>query len=193
MVTVKRHVKYESELDKSFVHRVMAYPGGEKIRECIQCGTCSAICPLSVWMDYTPRRLIAMVRAGFKDEILNCTTLWLCSSCYACTVVCPRGIHITEIMYALKRIAMEEKRHPRRFPIPVLSNRFQRMVTKRGRINETRLMAQVLWRTNPLRLFSYIPTTLRLLWHGRFTLKPHRIKEPKRLGLVLRKAREVVL
>ena len=33
-------------------------------------------------------------------------TIWLCASCYACTTRCPAGIKITDIIYALKRLAM---------------------------------------------------------------------------------------
>ena len=49
-----------------------------------------------------------MVRAGMKREVLESLTPWVCASCYQCTVSCPAGIAITEIMYALKRLAGRE-------------------------------------------------------------------------------------
>ena len=82
----KREIKYESELDKDFAHWITSLPAGEKMKECIQCGTCSGSCPVSVYMDYTPREIIAMARMGFKEEVLKSYTIWLCASCYACTV-----------------------------------------------------------------------------------------------------------
>ena len=68
---IKRKVKYQSDVDTGFSQWISRHPGGENIRECIQCGTCSGICPMSVYMDITPRRLIAMANAGFKYEVLS--------------------------------------------------------------------------------------------------------------------------
>ena len=87
-------------------------PGAEKIRICIQCGTCSGGCPFAHLMDYTPRRLFAMIRAGMRDEVLRSNTLWLCSSCYTCAVRCPQDIPFTDIMYAIKNIAVAEGKYP---------------------------------------------------------------------------------
>ena len=66
-----RKVQYESELDHHFVDEITSIPGGDKLYSCIQCGTCSGMCPLSHHMDYTPRQIIAMIRAGFKREVLS--------------------------------------------------------------------------------------------------------------------------
>ena len=77
---IERTIKYEAELDHQFAVDIAGKPGGEQLYSCIQCGTCSATCPLSIYMDYTPRRIVAMTRAGFKEEVLNSFTIWLCSS-----------------------------------------------------------------------------------------------------------------
>ena len=61
-----RKISYESELDHLFVDEIASIPGGDKLYACIQCGTCSGMCPLSPYMDYTPRQIIAMIRAGLK-------------------------------------------------------------------------------------------------------------------------------
>ena len=71
---------------------------------------------MSAYMDYTPRRLIAMTRAGMKDEVLGSFSIWVCASCYACTAACPKQIPITDIMYALKRTAIREGVHPTPLP-----------------------------------------------------------------------------
>ena len=54
-------------------------------------------------MDYTPRHLWRMVDAGLTDEVLNSSAFWCCTSCYACTNQCPRGIHPGETMLRLKQ------------------------------------------------------------------------------------------
>jgi heterodisulfide reductase subunit C len=38
----------------TFIEEICAIPGGEGIRLCIQCGTCTASCPNADKMEYTP-------------------------------------------------------------------------------------------------------------------------------------------
>jgi len=83
-------------------------PDLDVLRACIQCGTCSASCPTAYAMDYTPRQLWKLVQLGLKDEVVNSLTFWLCTSCKACTVRCPRGIDLTETMLMLKQYAVKE-------------------------------------------------------------------------------------
>lgn len=81
--------------------------GGDKLNMCMQCGACSGSCPIGTEMDYGPRQLIMMVRAGMKDAVLSSNTLWNCTSCYRCTVRCPRGIPVTKIIQSLAEKAVE--------------------------------------------------------------------------------------
>lgn len=75
------------ELHDAFVRDAMSMPDGEKINHCQQCGTCTGSCPTSYLMDYGPRESIAAFRAGQIDRVVMSNTLWLCTSCYACTVL----------------------------------------------------------------------------------------------------------
>lgn len=160
-------IKYESELDKDFGKRIAKLAHGEKLFGCIQCGNCSATCPLSTYMDYTPRKVIAMVRAGFKEEVLTNRTVWLCASCYSCTVECPKGIKITDVMYAIKREAITNKIYPKGFGIPVLMRTFYNLVRKNGRLNETWLLLIYFMKTNILKSLGYAGLGIKLLLSGR--------------------------
>ena len=104
----KSLIKYEVERDPDYARWVTGVMGGERMRDRIQCGLCSASCPLSPYMDYTPRRSIHMAWEGSKRNVLESFTIWLCPSCYSCTVECPRRIRVTAVMYALKRRAIED-------------------------------------------------------------------------------------
>jgi quinone-modifying oxidoreductase, subunit QmoC len=168
---IHRRIKYESELDPGFAARIAAAAYGEKMFSCIQCGTCSGTCPVSHYMDFTPRRIIAMVRAGFKDEILNSTTIWLCASCYSCTCECPKEIKITDVMYALKQEAMAQRKYPPRFPLPVLAREFFRSVMRTGRNSEGPLMVKLFLKTNPFGMLKNSLLALRLLRTGRMSLR----------------------
>lgn len=163
------------ELGEVFLNAVYGIPGGDKIKQCIQCGTCSASCPTSYAMDYSPREIIAAFRAGMLDRVLKSNTVWLCSSCYYCTVRCPSGIKLTDVMYELKRLGVEFGFIKKNAAAPVLSKEFVGLVDKYGRVNETVLMMKVLLMTNPLAALKMIPQGLKLLSRGRMPLLPHRI------------------
>lgn len=116
---------------KTFVDEVAAIPGGEGIRICMQCGNCTASCPAADKMDYAPTYLIAMIRAGLRDEVLGSDTPWHCLSCYTCTVRCPRGVKITELMHALERLAAKENKASRTSKTPAMYRSFNECVFTR--------------------------------------------------------------
>ena len=181
-----REVKYEAELDPYFAEEIASIPDGEKLYSCIQCGTCSATCPLSAYMDYTPRKIIAMIREGFKEEVLSSTTPWLCASCYACTVECPRKIKITDIMYAAKRLAIRSGIYPKRFLTPVLAREFFAIVKKNGRNHEGSLLMRMYMKTNPFLLLKQAFLGLRLFLQGRIGVLPEKIERRGELASLLK-------
>lgn len=73
---------------------------GEKIRMCLQCGTCSGICPYGFLMGFPTQRMIAMLRARRYEEVIEQDDAWLCVSCYACTQACPSQIPLTPTLLA---------------------------------------------------------------------------------------------
>ena len=68
---------------------------GERVRTCLQCGTCSGVCPFGYLMDFPPGRMVAALRAGIFDRVIDTDTVWMCVSCYACTQECPSKIPLT--------------------------------------------------------------------------------------------------
>lgn len=82
-------------------------PGDSRVEMCIQCGTCGGSCPSGAAMENTPRNIFAMLRAGMREQVLKSNMPWMCVSCYYCTVRCPQEIHITDVMYTLKNMALE--------------------------------------------------------------------------------------
>jgi len=178
-------MRYESELDPHFASEIASIPGGEQLYSCIQCGTCSGMCPLSQNMDYTPRQIIAMIRAGYRGEVLSAYTTWLCASCYSCTVECPKDIKLTDIMYAAKRLAIRGRVYPKRFPIPVLASEFFKCVEKYGRNSEGPVLVKLFLKTNPFRMFRQASLGLKLMVRGRFGLKREQIKRKDELKKIL--------
>lgn len=178
----------EKQLRQAFLKEVARIPGGERLNRCIQCGTCSGSCPVTYAMDYSPRQVIAMFRAGAIEPLLRSRTIWICASCYNCTVRCPEEIEITDLLYALKRIAIEKKILPRKFPVYALSEIFTDMVRRYGRNYETGLLLLFYLRTDPLRLLGMAGDGLALWTHGRLPVRPRKIKDIEGLRRIIAKA-----
>jgi len=96
-------------LDPDFRHLIAKEPGGEHIKRCFSCGTCTAGCPVREVTDrYNPRKIIRMAILGMKKEVLSSQFIWLCSSCYTCFERCPQDVKIPELMNAIRNIAVRE-------------------------------------------------------------------------------------
>jgi len=78
-----------------FLETLLVQPEGERIRACLQCGTCSGVCPFGYLMVAPPHRLIAYMRAERLDQVLESDTVWMCVSCNACASACPAKIPLT--------------------------------------------------------------------------------------------------
>lgn len=185
MYTLKKEIRYDAERDNNFADEIKAMPGCEHLDQCIQCGTCSGTCPLSIYMDLTPRRVIHLTRAGFKDEVMRCNAIWLCSSCYSCHVECPKNIGITDIMYAIKTKAVEAKKYPKGFPVPVLASVFYNMVKKNGRITESHLVVHLFLRTSLMRLIGMSKLGWDLVRTRRMKLGREKMDDPRNIAVLL--------
>jgi heterodisulfide reductase subunit C len=160
----------------SVYDRIMNLPDGGRILECIQCGTCGGACPVSFAMDRTPRQIINLVRSGRVETALRSETIWLCASCYNCTVQCPAGIKITEVMYALKIASTQLDIHHRNAFGPVFTRHFVRQVESDGRISEVWLILRVFIHKPRLFLTVSPISYLKLLRAGRLKLRTEKVK-----------------
>ena len=92
---VSSKVSQDAVMSKTFYNSLFEVPEGERIKSCIQCASCSGVCPYGYLMPFPPGKMIAYLRADMFNKILNTDTVWLCISCYACTQICPQQIPIT--------------------------------------------------------------------------------------------------
>lgn len=102
-----------SRLDPTFCEEVMAQPGGEHLRRCFACGTCVAGCPVSeVDPQYSPRKIIRQILFGMREEVLASPLMWYCLVCYRCYARCPQKVNFTDIMRALRYLALKGNHAP---------------------------------------------------------------------------------
>jgi len=110
--------------DEEFIAKLEEI-AGDNVYKCMQCGTCSAACPLSAEMDAPPRQIMLLSQAGMKDAVLENNTVWLCATCQACYVRCPRGLDLTKIMEAVRQLTLRANNNyiePAQIPQETLSD-----------------------------------------------------------------------
>jgi heterodisulfide reductase subunit C len=56
---------------------------------------------------YNPRRLIQKVINGLEGEAFEDRTTWLCSACDMCAPMCPQKIQVSDVMLAVKELAID--------------------------------------------------------------------------------------
>ena len=176
---------------KTFMDEVASIPGGESVRHCIQCGTCTASCPSASRWEYMPSEIIAMIRAGMRDEVLSSSSMWHCLSCYFCTVRCPRDVKPTELFHALEYLASQHHYKTAGTRTPAMYRSFVSSIRSNGRVHEFGMMFRYYMTTNPLAALAALPTGLRMFSHKRMPLSPKKIKGIDDLSKIIRKLREV--
>ncbi len=97
-------------LNAPFVVKVEELSGQNPFA-CYQCGKCSAGCLFAEHMDFLPNQVIRLVQLG-DESILAAKAPWVCASCLACTVRCPKGVDIARIMEALRQLALRQGMKP---------------------------------------------------------------------------------
>jgi heterodisulfide reductase subunit C len=183
--------KTAAELRHIFLDQVNSIPAGERIKRCIQCGTCTGSCPVSYAMDLSPREVIALFRAGEMETIMKSRTIWICASCYACTTRCPSGIKITDLIYALKRTAMEKRMESMAPQVQRLASLFTENLMRYGRLHEGTLIRKYYMRTNLRKFVDLLPLARKMWKTGRLAPFPRRIRAHKSLARIIRKAQEI--
>lgn len=175
----------------SFLEEVIAATQGDtRLEMCIQCGTCGGSCPSGPDMDHSPRQIFAMIRADMRKQVFQSNTPWYCVSCYFCTVRCPQEIHITDIMYSLKGMAIRAGFFDDKGG-GAFSNTFVDYVENYGRSFEFGLATRYNIRHHPTKLPSMASLGIGMLTKGRMDLTPRRIDGLEQLQAILNKAKEL--
>ena len=94
-------------IDEKLIKKV-AELSGQDIGKCMQCGTCSASCPMNVHAAATPRHIMHLIQFGQSEALDHLNMPWLCASCHTCEVRCPRGLDIPKVMEALRQIKLRQ-------------------------------------------------------------------------------------
>ncbi|MFH1178814.1 MAG: 4Fe-4S dicluster domain-containing protein [Candidatus Bathyarchaeota archaeon] len=107
-MTEQKEIRITEE-NTDFRKQLMKTLGAERIMFCYQCGICTADCPVAKRVkEFRPRRIARLAVLGQKELLLGDDTIWLCAGCYTCYERCPEKVRVSEIVGALRNIAVQE-------------------------------------------------------------------------------------
>ena len=174
---------------------------GDWVKMCMQCGVCSGSCPLGPHWEHPPQEIFMMIRAGKRVEVLQSSSMWMCTSCYNCIVRCPRELPITHIMHGLAHYADRLGLAPKEQPTRKFAKLFWKNLAKTGRVNELKLGLSLYFMNG---FGEGVKTAMKMQDVGLGMLKAkrlspmelvggHKCKDAAGLQKILAKAREIEL
>ena len=91
----------------------LKYNGGDTLKKCFQCASCSVVCSLSPEHEAFPRKEMISAGWGQKESLISDPDVWLCHGCADCTTHCPRGAKPSETLAAVRSYIIEYFAFPR--------------------------------------------------------------------------------
>jgi quinone-modifying oxidoreductase subunit QmoC len=82
--------------------------GGDTVKRCYQCATCSSVCPLAPDEAPFPRKQMILAQWGFREKLLSDPSVWLCHQCGDCTKYCPRNARPGDVLASLRLLVTKE-------------------------------------------------------------------------------------
>jgi heterodisulfide reductase subunit C len=73
---------------------------------CFQCAKCTSGCEAHKLLELEPHKMVALLKRGLIDEMVNSDIIWTCMSCFKCRERCPQKVAPVDVLFALKNMAV---------------------------------------------------------------------------------------
>ncbi len=73
---------------------------------CYQCAKCTSGCEAHKLLELEPHKMVALLKRGLIDEMVNSDIIWTCMSCFKCRERCPQKVAPVDVLFALKNMAV---------------------------------------------------------------------------------------
>jgi len=113
---------------------------GIDIETCLECGKCTGGCSNTHIFDFTPRKIVQLIKMGQETRLYHLDALWTCVSCQLCVDRCPAGIDIARIIDFVREKAIKRGAEPTRSNVKMFHELMLDEINKTGRVGETVLM-----------------------------------------------------
>jgi heterodisulfide reductase subunit C len=161
------------EIDVSLQNEIREKCGVD-VEMCLECGKCSGGCSNGHVFDFTPRKVVQLVKLDAQDTLINMDALWICLSCHLCSDRCPSGIDIPRILDYMRQKAyrkgVETRPEIRLFHELMLSS-----IRRSGRISELPLLLKFNWMTRQYMKDAFLG--LKMLLKGKLSLYSAGVKD----------------
>ncbi len=159
------------------------------IKQCYQCGTCAAGCPVGYLSDYSPRQIVRMLQTGLVEEVFKSKMIWYCIGCGNCLSRCPRKLDIPHLNDTLRILSKEKGYPPAEKGIDIFNDSFLKTVQHTGRLYEAGLTMLYNMRSgNFMAGMDVAPHMFKL---GKISPFPHLIKNRKEVSQIFKKVNEM--
>lgn len=129
------------ELDQGLSREILVACGVDVTR-CLECGACSGGCPNGRLFDFTPRKIVQLIRLGKEAPLISLDALWVCLACQICRDRCPAGIDLPRVLDHIRERSQQEGLPATRPRVEAFLKAMLHAIAARGRIAELPLMGR---------------------------------------------------
>lgn len=148
---------------------------GVEIERCLECGKCSGGCSNAHIFDFTPRKIVQLIKVGDEKRLLHMDALWTCVACQLCADRCPSGIDIPRIMDYLREKAVAKGIAATRPSVELFHQLMLDEVRSRGRVSELYLMMKFNLKSG--QYFNNAELAPKMFFKGKLNPIAARVKE----------------
>ncbi len=156
------------------------------VRQCYQCGRCTAGCPVAYAMDAAPHLIMRGIQMEQREWVFGRNTYWICASCITCSTRCPCEVDIAQVMDGLRELALEEGIRPSERTVKAFHQVFLQWVRLTGRMYEAGLVG--LYNVRSGQLLASADLALPMLTRGKVGLLPRRFAGQDEVNRIFERA-----